>query len=291
MTIHKVVEYLRNNLFGVLGLVVGLIGIYLAIYFKLQSVEIREPIYYRGADWVIINRGPGFIESPFKIIRSDGNEIKNDIYLTKIYFWNNGKKPIRKENILDGLNITLEDSVGTFLDYKILKTSRDIINFQVISDSLNPQKKINFSFDILEQFDGACIQLWIESIGYKDIKINGIIEGSSLIKRSVISPNFFNYYPIFDIFPFFAITVLMFAIFIFYRTLKFNRTVAISDDLNKKMSFINMQQKISFTLLIIYLLLYLLYSIPRDFGYYNLGFFDWKPNIEIPDTIKDDLFY
>ena len=55
-------RYLKENILGILGLFVGIIGIFLAIFFKQQAVEKREPFFFQSYYSTIYR--PSSIEKP-----------------------------------------------------------------------------------------------------------------------------------------------------------------------------------------------------------------------------------
>jgi len=175
--------FLVKNWLGIAGI---FIGIALACYFHRVSIASRKPCFLIDTQRTIIVDSKHFSETPLQVVRSDGSKIKGDITSVRFYFYNNGKKSIRPANILVPLVVSLKDKNGEILDYKILKTSREVVQPMIDRDSTNPKQNLTISFNILEQNDGLTCQLIFTGNPNAGFKISGTIEG---VKDIITNPS------------------------------------------------------------------------------------------------------
>lgn len=165
---------------NILSVLIGLLGIFLAIHFYQISKSKTELVFLIDPIRTILVDSSPLSEQPFRIEKLDGSELHGSISAIRFYLWNNGNQSIKPSNILSPIKILLEDENGQILDYKILKSSRSIINPRLIFDDTN-QSELLLTFDILEQDDGITGQLIYEGELDTEIAIIGVIEGSKQI--------------------------------------------------------------------------------------------------------------
>lgn len=121
--------------------------------------------------------------APIKVFTNDGQEIKNDLTSATFYFWNKGKEPIRKNDLLK--NIILEIGRNQkIIDFKILKKSREVCDIKLKKIS---EEKINITFDILEQNDGFTGQIIYEGNKDTNLQLKTEIVGVKSISNFAIS--------------------------------------------------------------------------------------------------------
>lgn len=101
----------------------------------------------------------------------------------QIAIWNMGRESIRPENILEGI-VVYTNPTAPILEASIRKESRDAVGF-VLSNSTEDlaRGEVPLSWRILEQNDGASIQLVY--LGSEDIgvAVKGVVEGLREMKR------------------------------------------------------------------------------------------------------------
>jgi len=164
-----------RKFFEYLGYALGIIGIVLSIYFYEISKKERRPTFVIEPIRTEIFNSKKLINSPIRIIKSDSQEIKRDLTIIRFYFYNKGKESIKKENILTQIRIKTDPNTK-IIDYKILKQARAINEVQLVPiDSTT----IEIVFRILEFNDGFTGELLVEGNSQTDLKIGGIIEGST----------------------------------------------------------------------------------------------------------------
>ena len=157
------------------GFIIGILGILLSFYLYKKGQEKKDPrcLYktYRNISRLSDNQ-----DSKIKIFY-DQKEVSR-VFTTYIWIWNNGKKPINKSDIPSQSNIiiTLNDDEFTpeILDFQVIKTTRDAINFSVERYS---ETSLVISFDFLDQDDGAILEVQHKGSGETDFLITGIILG------------------------------------------------------------------------------------------------------------------
>jgi len=106
---------------------------------------------------------------------------QTDVTAAQIAFWNNGKLPIKKNNILKPFVIQVQGGLP-ILEVSIQKKSRDIIGISIDENNLK-NGIVSLSWDILEHNDGGIIQIIYAGGINVEITANGIIEGQSDIRQ------------------------------------------------------------------------------------------------------------
>ncbi len=218
------------NTISVTGWFIGVLGLVTSFYFYYESVKAREPYFLTAESAVplteIFDTGKQTTKRSNQISvfwRTNENkmtEITGNIYVLRVYFWNNGKESIKQENLLSPMTIFSENPANRLLSANLIKASRPEINAVKISQN-GKENSINFQFRILEQKEGFCAQ--IIYVGHSDhkIKFRGEIEGvtqvttdnrSSILTRTAIGIGL-----LIAIFVIGAIVVLGF-LFLFYKT-------------------------------------------------------------------------
>lgn len=165
---------------GVVGSISSIIGIGLAFYFYTQTIEKREPFFISDpvrTSLIEANRVKG---APFKIFRLDGSEIKKDVSSATVYFWNQGKKTIWRNNVLDSLVVALPGNCE-ILEFKIVGQSREICEFEL---SRIDSQHIKIDFKLAEELDGIMAQITYVGESSVPISINGSIEGVKQFNQS-----------------------------------------------------------------------------------------------------------
>ena len=167
-------EFAKRHWFGIITIV---ITVSVPYYFYKKSISLPEPVFLLDPVRTKIIESDRFIDTPLRVVRANGDEIKGNVTSVRFYFWNNGRKSIKKSNILEPLVITLDDPNGEILDYKILKCSRKVVEPVVGLNSVDPNKNLLLSFAILEQGDGLTGQVIYRGEPEAKLVICGAIEG------------------------------------------------------------------------------------------------------------------
>jgi hypothetical protein len=174
---NLVVRFFSNPLVGGVGTVIGIL---LAVYFYSEQREFRKLTYYvHPVKAVVVKAGQA---SELTAIYAD-KPIKTDITAAQVALWNQGKLPIKGNDVLKPIVLHTTDK-SPILEATIRKVSRDVIKLQ-----LQPHEaqngRIAISWQILEQNDGGIIQLIYAGSPDVDILFEGVIEGQNKIERIV----------------------------------------------------------------------------------------------------------
>lgn len=165
------------------GYFVGLIGLILSIYFYEVSKKEKDPTFVLEPVRTDIINSEKLKNSPIRIIKSDSQEIKNNLTSIRFYFWNKGKEAIKTEDILSDILIRT-DPHSKIIFSRILKEAREINHItldQIDSSTL----KLNFK--ILENDDGFTGEILVEGNVHSELTIQGTIEGAKSFSRFPVS--------------------------------------------------------------------------------------------------------
>ena len=191
----KVLVWLSEKWFEMLGLVITVFSVFLAIYFYSQTLQERTPVFTDESYRVLIAMPTEVSKPLFKIIRNNGQEIKGNIFATTLYFFNAGALPIKPENILSPLKIVLEDKKSEILDLRVAKYSRDIVCPTVSRDIASPKNTFDINFKILEKEDGISFYVVYAGGSSVKFKLNGVVEGTKgeISTQNIESKYFWKY--------------------------------------------------------------------------------------------------
>lgn len=156
-----------------------MIGFFLSIYFYYESKEYPELTFtVHPVKAVLLQK-----EQTSKLSATfDGKPLEGDVTTAQVAIWNNGKKAVKSDNILNAqknIQIYTENN-APILEAKIRKVSREEVQCSVNSDQIS--KGIIFvSWYILEKNDGCVLQLIYEGSPAIKITAIGSIEGQNQI--------------------------------------------------------------------------------------------------------------
>jgi len=171
-------EIISSPLFGIIGTITSIISIPLAVYFYYNSITHRDLVcVVHPAKAIIVKTG----QSSHLSVLFDGKAIVSDVTAAQVAFWNEGNTSIRKENILQTISLVTSPSVR-ILEATIRKKSREIIQIDLDSNHAE-QGRLDISWNILEQGDGAILQIVFAGLPSTHISMNGVIEGQQQIRN------------------------------------------------------------------------------------------------------------
>lgn len=158
------------------GFVIGVFGIVLSIYLYRKSIEAKDPrCYYLTYQDIVKLDGQG--ETKIKLLY--GNEEVERVFTTYIWLWNAGKKTIQRGDIPTKAPLVIklidEKQALKILDYKVIKVSRNAIEFSITKQS---EKTLDIQFDFLDRKDGVVIEIQHSGSFMTTISIEGIIQGA-----------------------------------------------------------------------------------------------------------------
>lgn len=215
-----------NRYMGFVGTLFGLIGIILSIYFYFQSRESRNLVYTISSSRALVVDSQK--ASRLQVLYLD-RIIYSDIVAIQLAIWNEGKQSIKKANILENIKIKASDSVQ-ILETSVRKVSRKVTKFSILK---NINNNIPLTWDILENNDGAVVQVLYA--GKLDAKffIDGVIEGQSAIRKITIDDSKDQPSPIFLII--FGSVFLFFGYFVLFKSRSFGHLFDTARPINQKL--------------------------------------------------------
>jgi len=143
---------------SILGLATAIAGVLAAYYFYRVSVQERVPTFLIDpiTATIIDSSGPNL--SDLTVLYKGKPVGQRNVAAVRIYFWNAGRMPIRREDVLKPVQCVLRDD-AEILDARVLRSSRDVTGFKIIPSANPTDNRVLFDFDILEKDDGAAIQV------------------------------------------------------------------------------------------------------------------------------------
>jgi hypothetical protein len=150
----------------------------ISYYWYLEQRKEVDPTFINDQQSKQVLYATDIANSSIRISKQDGKPITSNVYVQTFYFFNQGKLAFRKEDVLAPVGFELGDSTQCqLLDYKILRTSRSIVNARLQRDTIN-DNRINLSFDILEEDDGFVGQIIYASSEPCILNASGVIAGA-----------------------------------------------------------------------------------------------------------------
>jgi hypothetical protein len=156
-----------NLVLAAAGIVVG--GAVSYYFYRITKKE-RRPVYVVSGYIVVQGDEKLDIE-----VRYKGHEVPM-VSKTVIAFWNAGREPIRRADLLENHPLTVKLPKGTkLLDGRVTATTRSEIDFACFPDERYRGLKLGFSF--LNHQDGGAIEILHTSDDPWDVDIEGAIVG------------------------------------------------------------------------------------------------------------------
>lgn len=171
-------EFYSNPLVGIIGSFASVLGIFLAIYFYIESKEAAQLTYYVNPIKTILVRAGQVSKLS---VNYNNNEIETDIAVAQIALWNHGKRAIKKTNILKPITIYTENN-APILEAVIRKASRDVTQLYLDTTELD-KGRVTILWNILEQNDGGVIQLIYAGSPDLKLRVAGTVEGQRHINQ------------------------------------------------------------------------------------------------------------
>jgi hypothetical protein len=182
-------SWMRHPVVGVMELVIGLIGIMLAVLFYLGSRVERKPYYHiEPTRNVIVNRELA-VGQQLTVLLGGQSLSANNVTAMQCHFWNGGRATIRPENVLQPIKLVLGNGAEILEVAAIRQTRPEVVKFRVSSDQGPEGKRTNsatVTFSILERNDGATLQVVYVGGPGVSASFQGTVEGAEL--QQVQSP-------------------------------------------------------------------------------------------------------
>jgi hypothetical protein len=154
-----------------------LISVPLAIYLYFRTLQERAPAYYVSPERTRIIDTT--VPAPTELqVLYKGKDLRANVSALIVYVWNDGKLPIKAEDVLEPLKLEL-DPACQILDARLLKVSRSVTKFAKGEVSQTTPNSLPISFGILEYGDGAAIQIIYAGNPDAEAKMLGVVIGAS----------------------------------------------------------------------------------------------------------------
>jgi hypothetical protein len=175
---------LRDPVVGAITLLLSVAAIPLSIYLALRQPEHRDLSYFVHPEKTAIVEKMAIAKEgqiPRLSVTLDGKPVVSDVTAAQVAIWNEGNQAIRKEHVLESLQLRTSPSVP-IVDATIRKTSRGVVRFEL--DKANFQRgELGLSWNILEGGDGAILQVVFAGGTETDLVATATLEGQSAIHR------------------------------------------------------------------------------------------------------------
>ena len=169
----KIKDFLSNPWVGGIGTVVGIISVLLTLYLYFASKQSRNLVVNLSpVDVLIVKVKDG--QASKVAVSYDGTLVTSDVTAVEIELWNGGNVPIKKENVLEPINIIFDGAV--ILEANVRGVSRKVIQL-TIDDSGRQAGKVGLNWTIMEHDDGAVLQVIYAGKPSVLPRIEGTIEG------------------------------------------------------------------------------------------------------------------
>lgn len=182
-------RFLSNPTFGIVASIISIVGVVSSFYFYFASQESPELTYVvHPVKTAIVRTG----QTSGLSVEFGGQVLTDDITSAQIAFWNAGKRPIRGEDILSPFVIRTSNG-ERILEIQIRKTSRDIVGVELDSSRM-ALGEIEIKWNILEQDDGAILQIVYAGNEAIDLEADAVLVGQAQLRRikassSILTPD------------------------------------------------------------------------------------------------------
>jgi len=171
-------------MFGWVGILIGLVGTAVAVYFGLTSRRRRELLFsVNPVRTKVVTSGQA---TDLKVSYSDEPLGDTDVTAVQLAIWNAGHESIKKGHIRKEIVVTTKPQVR-ILEASVRTGSPDTGFNLLDSTDSKVQGRVPVSWEILERNEGASIQLLYLGTSEVDILVEGLIEGQGHAKQIVTS--------------------------------------------------------------------------------------------------------
>jgi hypothetical protein len=177
-TVLKVLSHPSLGILGIIGSLASLVSIPLAFYFYSESKEYPRLVYLTNPGRVVVVKAG---QASRLTTSYDNRVITTDISAAQVAFWNAGKKPIKKGDVLKPVVIYTENNTP-ILEATVRTITRDVTHIALNGGEVE-KGRVAISWDILEQNDGGVIQLIYAGSTDVGIHAEGIIEGQKQVEH------------------------------------------------------------------------------------------------------------
>jgi len=166
----------RDAKLSLASVLVGVIGVLLAVIFYFRAQREREPFYFiQSTRNVIVNRDRSIGDKLSITYKGQPLDTTN-VAALQVFFWNAGREPIKAADVLIPLRVVLDG--GQLLDASISRQTRSLITkCQMLTIQT---QSAEFICSNLEQNDGLTIQLVYSGDIGLNVHVDGAISESNI---------------------------------------------------------------------------------------------------------------
>ncbi|MBI3110609.1 MAG: hypothetical protein HYZ01_03450 [Ignavibacteriales bacterium] len=176
-----------NPIIGLVSLLVGIVGVVLAVIFFIKSRR-EKSIYYAVRSFNFINDAAAAL--PNLEVSYDGIPVPR-LTATKVAIWNGGTETIRNTDLteVDPLRISLSPQ-SAVLSCSTLAEAAPANRFALGTNS-NSERPITIKFDFIDPKQGLVVMVLHTGDALTKISLEGTVKGCSHIQVSTDHPPFF----------------------------------------------------------------------------------------------------
>lgn len=155
----------------VLGVIVGVIGILLAVIFYLRSKEKARPTFSTLQSVLI---GTSHRNLPEQVEIRYGGQVIPTLYKYRVAFWNAGRGTLDNADVVpsDPVTFHFNGEDVELLEIRSIKTTRDVTGCSLVQYEAD----IILSFDFLDRNDGVSFEAFYTGTGAK-VTCSGTVKG------------------------------------------------------------------------------------------------------------------
>ncbi len=166
----------QRHLLTIACLAITASSLLLAFYFYTEAQNLPQLSYtVKPIRGIVVRSG----RSSKMEVRYGSEVVGSDITAAQIVFWNEGKRAIKKSDILKPITILTEKN-ARILEASNLRCTREVIHPTLTTSEL-ATGLISVTWDILEQGDGCSAQIIYQGKPDLNLYVDGIVENQKQI--------------------------------------------------------------------------------------------------------------
>lgn len=158
-----------SSVIATVGLILGVVGVLVAVGFALWSRRVKNPIWYYRTRRII----GGEANSSGDISIHFREQPVPQVSVTNLGFVNLGKDSILNSDVRKPVTISFGDDVSILKEPVVVGCSRSEIDFSATREG----KSVKLSFDFLDHLDGAVVEVTHTGDENSKIQLEGTIRG------------------------------------------------------------------------------------------------------------------
>jgi hypothetical protein len=177
---QRIYRWFGHPVVGIIGFVATIIAIPLSYYFYVKGDHRPDLTYfvYPGKSALVRAREDNAISVAY-----EGRPVQSDLTSARVAVWNAGSRAIHRNEVLTPLRIYTSPSVP-IVQVRVVKQNRSVTGIGVDNSRRNAGE-ITVQWSILEENDGAIIQVIYAGGDDIDVLAEAEVEGQPKITREV----------------------------------------------------------------------------------------------------------